>query len=309
MQGGKTMSQNGAKSGMKRVSSRKVEPPSKTSLVQMGFVLAALVLAAVGMREPFILSRIVMFVLAAIVCAAPFVFLALGRKRDAKEAEINADNAAKRQEQTRRELRRMMKSQVEALRMRVAANDDPEARRAAVAQFAAEELLPNVSHGVIASERPLWLQEIYGYAETLLARTPTTVAAPTASEHSTLELTTVAAPSPAQVLMDACMAQIATAGWEAHVDGDGVAVQSGEARAYFQCLHAETPIDEAAVNAFMARLKAGQMRRGAIVANQAFLPEALQAARAHGVGLIRPAHVPTFLDWVARAQTPEPKRA
>ena len=68
-------------------------------------------------------------------------------------------------------------------------------------------------------------------------------------------------------------------------------------------------IDEAAVNAFVTRLKAGQMRRGAIVANQAFLPEALQAARAHGVGLIRPAHVPTFLDWVASAQTPEPKRA
>lgn len=302
------MSQNGAKSGMKRVSSRKAEPPSKTSLVQMGFVLAALVLAVVGMREPFILSRIVMFVLAAIVCAAPFVFLALGRKRDAKEAEINADNAAKRQEQTRRELRRMMKAQVEAIRMRVAANDDPEARRAAIAQFAAEELLPNVSHGVIASERPLWLQEIYGYAETLLARTPAATAAPQAASE-TLELTHVAAPSPAQVLMDACMAQVATAGWDAQVDGDAMVVQSGEARAFFQCLHADTPISEAAVSDFVARLKAGQMRRGAIVANQAFLPEALQAARAHGVGLIRPAHVPTFLDWVARAQTPEPKRA
>lgn len=307
MQGGKTMSQNGAKSGMKRVSSRKVEPPSKTNLVQMGFVLVALVLAAVGMREPFILSRIVMFVLAAIVCAAPFVFLALGKRRDAREAEVNADNAAKRQEQTRREIRRMMKAQVEAIRMRVAANDDPEARRAAIAQFATEELLPNVSHGIIGSERPLWLQEIYGYAETLLARTPVT--ASVQSTGGPLELTNVAAPSPAQVLMDACMAQVATAGWEAHVDGDGVVVQSGAARAYFQCLHADKPIDEAAVNAFVTRLKAGQMRRGAIVANQAFLPEALQAARAHGVGLIRPAHVPTFLDWVARAQTPEPKRA
>lgn len=303
------MSQNGAKSGMKRVSSRKAEPPSKTSLVQMGFVLAALVLAAIGMREPFILSRIVMFVLAAIVCAAPFIFLALGRKRDAREAEVNADNAAKRQEQTRRELRRMMKAQVEAIRMRVAANDDPEARRAAIAQFATEELLPNVSHGVIASERPLWLQEIYGYAETLLARAPAREVME--STGGPLELNTVVAPSPAQVLMDACMAQVATAGWEAQIDGDGdgVVVQSDAARAYFQCLHADAPIDEAAVNAFVTRLKAGQMRRGAIVANQAFLPEALQAARAHGVGLIRPAHVPTFLDWVARAQTPEPKRA
>jgi Restriction endonuclease len=299
MQGGATMSQSETKK-IKRVSSRKVEPPTKTSMVQMGFVLAALVLAAVGLREPFMVSRVLMFVLAAIVCAAPFVFLALGKKRDAREAEVNADNAAKRQEQTRRELRRMMKSQVEALRMRVAANDDPEARRVAIAQFAAEELLPNVSHGILASERPLWLQEVQGYAETLLGR---------AAPAPQLELTLMVGPSPSQVLMDACMAQVATAGWEAVVDGDAVTAQEGAAQAFFQCLHADAPIEEASVVAFVARLKAAGVRRGAIVANQAFQPAALQAARAHGVGLIRPAHVPTFLEWVSRAQTPEPKRA
>lgn len=300
MQDGKTMSQNGAKSGMKRVSSRKVEPPSKTNLVQMGFVLAALVLAAIGMREPFILSRIVMFVLAAIVCAAPFIFLALGRKRDAREAEVNADNAAKRQEQTRRELRRMMKAQVEAIRMRVAANDDPEARRAAIAQFATEELLPNVSHGVIASERPLWLQEIYAYSETLLGK-------PAAQPQ--LELTLVAPLAPAQVLADACAAQIATAGWEASGEGNDLTVRSGTARALLRRLHSDAAIDAAAVASFVDALKAAGFARGAIVANQAFAPEALQSARAHGVGLIRPAHIPAFLDWVARAQSPEKKSA
>lgn len=260
----------------------------KIDMMRAGFVAAALVLVVMGAQQPFLVSRIVAFVLAAIICVAPFVFLAVGRKRDEKEQALNADAQEKRQGQTRREILRMMKADVETLRLRVGANDDPEARRKAVTQYVNEEILPQVSHAIIASERSMWLQEAQVHAQTLLD-------APVAQ--------------PTQVLIDACLRSVAAAGWDAATEGDGVVVQSNGASAYLQCLHAETPIDVPAVDAFLARLKVAQLRRGAIVAHQAYTAAALQHARAHGIGLIRPSHVPTFLDWAARAAAPVQKSA
>jgi len=257
-------------------------------MMQAGFIAVALVLVAVGSQEPFLVSRVVLFVLAVIVCVAPFVFLAVGRKRDEKEQAFNADAQAKRQEQTRREIRRMMKADVETLRLRVGANDDAEARRKAVAQYANEEILPQVSHSIIGSERAMWLQEAQVHAQALLDAPPA---------------------EPTRLLIDACLGRVSAAGWDAATEGDSVVVQSEGACAYFQCLHADAPIDVDAVDAFVARLKAAHVRRGAIVAHQTYTPAALQHARAHGVGLIRPAHVTTFLEWAARASAPVQKSA
>lgn len=279
------MNQNGTLAAIAGKISSKV---SQIDLIRAGFIVAALILVAWGAQEPFLVSRVVMFILAAVTVVAPFVFLAVGRKRDEKEKALNADAQEKRQGQTRREIYRMMKAEVETLRLRVGANDDAEARRKAVAQYVNEEILPQVSHAIIASERAMWLQEAQVHAQALLD-------APLAH--------------PTQVLIDACLNSVSAAGWDAAAEGDGVVVQSNGASAYLQCLHAEAPIDVPAVDTFLARLKAAQLRRGAIVAHQAYTPAALQHARAHGIGLIRPSHVPTFLDWAARAAAPVQKSA
>lgn len=279
------MNQNGTLAAIAGKISSKV---SQIDLIRAGFIVAALILVAWGAQEPFLVSRVVMFILAAVTVVAPFVFLAVGRKRDEKEKALNADAQEKRQGQTRREIYRMMKAEVETLRLRVGANDDAEARRKAVAQYVNEEILPQVSHAIIASERAMWLQEAQVHAQALLD-------APLAH--------------PTQVLIDACLNSVSAAGWDAATEGDGVVVQSNGASAYLQCLHAEAPIDVPAVDAFLARLKAAQLRRGAIVAHQAYTSAALQHARAHGIGLIRPSHVPTFLDWAARAAAPVQKSA
>lgn len=250
--------------------------------VRSGAVAIGLVLILFGAREPFLVSQVLLYVLAAIVSVGPFVFVAIARKRDEKERELNADAQAKRQDQTRREIRRTMKADVETLRLRVAANDDAEARRSAVNRYVEQEILPQVSHAIIASERAMWLQEAHVIAQSLLDQPP---AAPT------------------RQLLDDCAAKVSAAGWDATVDGDGVIARLDRGSAYFQCLHAPSAIDVDTVNAFAARLKSVQMRRGAIVAHQDFTPAALQHARALGVGLIRPAHVPTFLDWAARASS------
>lgn len=270
------MNQNDTKRGLAGVIAR-IDP------IRTGAVTLGLALVFVGAREPFLVSQILLYTLAVIVSVGPFIFLAVGRKRDEKERVLNADAQEKRQGQTRREIRRMMKADVETLRLRVGANDDVEARRKAVARYVEEEILPQVSHAIIGSERAMWLQESQLHAQELLDTPPA---------EATREL------------IDACLGRISAAGWDAVAEGEGVVAQSGDANAYFYCLHAEAPIDTDAVDAFVARLKSAQLRRGAIVAHQAFTPAALQHARAHGVGLIRPAHVPTFLEWAARASTP-----
>lgn len=275
------MNRNDTKRGM-----AKAIAPEK--LMQGGFLTLGAGLIIIGAREPFLVSQILLYVLAAVVSAAPFVFLAVARQRDEKERAFNADAQERRQNQTRREIRRMMKADVETLRLRTGANDDAEARRKAIARYVEEEILPQVSHAIIASERPMWLQEAQVQAQALLETPPA---------------------EPTRLLIDACLGRVSAAGWDATTDGDGMMVQSGEACAYFQCLHADAPIDTDAVDAFVARLKSVQIRRGAIVAHQAFTPAALQHARAHGVGLIRPAHVPTFLEWAARASAPAKKSA
>jgi len=153
--------------------------PRRESDVQRRIVLAlsaclalAVALAVVGLREPLLVSRIVLFVFALIASVAPFALLAAGRRRDMKERAQKADAAAKRQAQTRREIRRMVTANVETLRARLAANDDAEARRSAIRQFAAEDILPNASHAIAATERDLWMQEIEALADVLIGHAP-----------------------------------------------------------------------------------------------------------------------------------------
>jgi len=257
-------------------------------LIRAGLIVLGLVLVFVGAREPFLVSQILLYVLAAIVSVAPFVLLAVARRRDERERALNADAQAKRQEQTRREIRRMIRADVQTLRLRVGANDDAEARRKAVARYVEHEILPQVSHAIIASERAMWLQEAQLQAQSLLDAPPA---------------------EPTRVLIDACLARISAAGWEGIAEGDGVVAKAQGTSAYFQCLHADAAVTVDAVDAFLTRLKSVDIRRGAIVADQTFTNAALRHAREHGVGLIRPAHVPTFLDWAARAAAPVKKSA
>jgi hypothetical protein len=281
------MYQSRTAGGGRHVRHGEISPAMTTRLTLAAFVMVAIGLVATGLFEPSLVMRSILFLLAAVVGGGPFLLRAATRKRDARDAQLNADAQAKRQGQTRRELRRMLRNKIDMLSARMPANDDADARRAEITRFAAEELLPHISHALIASERPLWLQEVYAYAETLLA-----ASAPQVSTTGARDL---------------CLEQLKAAGWDAVVDGALVTAQVGDVRAVFQCHGADAAIDEAAVATFVALLRTSGVPSGAIVSDQSFTPEALQAGRASGVGLIRPTHMPAFLAWLSRGQ--EPARA
>ncbi|KAF0176693.1 MAG: hypothetical protein FD124_903 [Alphaproteobacteria bacterium] len=269
-----------------------VAGPTRFNLTVAGCLALAAALAFASMREPLFTSRIALFVLAALSAGAPFLFLAISRARERRERIASETARAKRQDQTRREIRRTVEANLSQLNEHRAANDDALAWRNAVARFAAATIFPNVSHEIPASEREMWVMEILVFAEALTVK-PATSAAPLSDV--------------ARAFIDDCAQQIAGAGWEVSASGDRLTGRLGESRALFQCLHGQAPVDEDAVDAFLACLDA-VASRGAIVANQPFTPAALQKARASGIGLIRPEHVPAFLEWASGA-TDAPGRA
>lgn len=158
--------------GTRRTARREQGAERRITLALSVCVALAIVLAVVAMGEPLLVSRIVLFVFAITAGVAPFALLAAGRKRDTRERAQKADATARRQDQTRREIRRMVTANVETLRARLAANDDAEARREAIRQFAGEDILPNVSHAISATERDLWVQEIEAMADVLIGDAP-----------------------------------------------------------------------------------------------------------------------------------------
>ncbi len=262
-----------------------------------GFAGLALILAIASMREPFLVSRVVLFVLATISAAAPFVFFAIGVARQKREEVSNAISRERRHDQTRVEIRRIVKAKADVLAQHRAANDDAEAWSKAVERFAKEDVLPAMSHAIPRSEREMWIMEIRVQADALALKPAAAVApanetAPVASTDTLPEAETA--------FTAECADRIAAAGWETEVDAQRVRASLGDSKALFECLCAEGPVGADAVHAFRTQLEAQGMERGAIIATQPFTPAALQAARASGMGLIKPVHVPTYLEWAAR---------
>jgi Restriction endonuclease len=266
-------------------------PPArdaKTNMALAAFITLAVAMAWASLNEPSMFARVTLFLLAALFAGAPFVFLAIATDRDRREQIAEQTAQGRRQRQTRREITRAVEAKLEVLRTQIAANDDPDAWRAAVTRFAKDHVFPAISHAIPGSEREMWMMEITAIVRGLSPQpVGETVAEATAFET-------------AATFTDACVQLIGSAGWDTQTTDDGVFAVSGDARVFFQCLSADAPIEEAAVEAFLARLSNSGAARGAIVSEQSYSPAALQKARALGVGLIRQDLIAPFLEWSAR---------
>lgn len=280
-----TMIQNGTTRGRRTPPAR----DQKTNLALGAFVTTAVALAWGSINEPSVTMRVILFLLAVIFAGAPFVFLALATDRDRREQAAEQTARGLRQRQTRREIKRAVEAKLEVLRTQVTANDDPDAWRTAVGRFAKEHVFPAISHATPGSEREMWMMEITAIVR---AQFPQPRGADAAPE--------VSSPEAVETFIEVCVQIIAKAGWSTRTTDDGVFSQSGDAQVFFQCIPAGAPIEEDAVEAFLARLSDSGAARGAIVAEQSYTPAALQKARALGVGLIRQDHIATFLEWAAR---------
>lgn len=292
MRGDNVMLQNGTFRGHRTSRAKKFE----FNFLFAGFAGLALILAIASMREPFMVSRIVLFALAVLSAAAPFIFFAVGVARHNREQISNAISRERRHDQTRVEIRRTVKAMADALTEQRAANDDPQAWNKAVERFANENVFPAISHSVPRSERDMWVMEIRVIADTFATKPSGAVKAPMPATEATV------------AFIEDCAGQIAAAGWETRVEANRVLASLGASSVLFECLGADATVDERTVEAFLAQRNAHGIERGAIIAVHAFTSAALQIARANGMGLIKPAHVPAFLEWAARGSE-EPARA